>query len=305
VTRMRSRLKFGVLHVNTAMRVSDAPTMRIARYVAERLGCPLIHDVASATAYASTDFDVLFVKYGILKFSQHRDRALDIYSRAGRIIDLQNDYTMQPDSRFKKANPSYEVWGTVPDRADVYINWNMLTWYHAYAPARWRDREEAVLYYGAYRPGRDAALRKFYGPAAPYPVHISANPRNRPKFAAMNPNASLLSKMTTHEIAQYRMTVYVEDETSHTLYCSMANRFYECLSLGVPMVFDSACVPTLQRAGLLADVTGYGWLVHSAKDVGRLLPDAELIGAHQRQLWHRNYYAALGRQLRTAINTHL
>jgi hypothetical protein len=297
-------MNVGVLHVNTAKYDSDAPTMRIARYVAQKLNCPLIHDEASA-AHWHRRFDVLFVKYGILKFSQHRDLALDIYSRAGRIIDLQNDYTMQPDSRFKRANPSYEVWGTVPDRARVYVNWNMLTWYHAFQPVDWAHRWQAVLYYGAYRPGRDAALRKFYGPDAPYPVVISANSRNRSKFAGMNPKATLVSKLANHDIAQFRMTVYVEDETSHTLYCSMANRFYECLSLGVPMVFDIACMGTLQRAGLLDPVVRYGWLVNTARDVARLLPDAEVIGARQRQLWHRNYYAALGRQLRNAVNTHL
>lgn len=300
-------MKAAVLHINTAKYDSDAPTMRIARFVAEELGIPLIHNVESATLLHRKKFDVLFVKYGILKFSQHRDMALDIYSKAGRIIDLQNDYLMKPDSRFKRANARYEVWGTVPDNVALhggqYINWNMLTWDHKFKPLPW-PRLPGLFYYGAARIGRIATLGRYYGQHVPYPVTVSANPRNAPFFRALNTNATVISKCSHAEIAKYGLTVYMEDDTSHGLYCSLANRFYECLHLGVPMLFDSACTATLEKAGLKRNHY-LPFLCDRHKDVAEALRSqgylyTEHIAAKQREYWHKNYRLQLQKALHRA-----
>jgi hypothetical protein len=111
---MATTPRAAVLHINSARPDATTPTMRIARFVGDTLGLPVICNVETADKYDDRRFDTLFVKYGILKFSNHREQALRIYSRAKRIINLENDYTFKPDPRFRKANPSYSVWGTVP-----------------------------------------------------------------------------------------------------------------------------------------------------------------------------------------------
>lgn len=300
-----------VLHVNTCNSHSDAPTMRIARYVAQSLDIPLIHDVPSAHVRRAVPYDVLFVSFGVLKFSKHRDDALRIYGNARQPVQLMNDYMTQPDSRFKKLNPAYHVWGTVPDivaqRGGAYVNWNMLTWDSARKPVPW-PRSPSLFYYGAFRNGRETALRTYYSDDAArgwYPVVFSANPRNKTKFAALNPSAAIFPKMDYDDIARQYMTVYMEDEDSHALYCSLANRFYECLHLGVPMVFDYSTVNTLTRAGIHNDVKRLGWYVHNRDDVARLMPHARTIALLQRRLWgQRDYLAELGVQLRTAAKAY-
>lgn len=298
-------MKAAVLHVNTCKPDSDAPTMRIARFVSEQLGLPLIHDVPSATKHVRARFDVLFVMFGILKFSEHREQALEIYSRAKRVIRLENDYLFKPDSRFKKLQP-YEVWSTVPhsvqESGGLYINWNQLTWDNTFEPHGW-PRHAGLLYYGAYKEEQRAAqIKAYYGPQVPYPVTFSANPRNKAKFAALNPQARLVPKLTHSEIAAYAATVYLEDEYSHAMYCSMANRFYECLHLGVAMFFDLQTMRTLQDAGYYKDAFP-AWVVRNHYAVERLLPRARSIAAAQRAVWHRNYYALLCRELAAAATT--
>src|SRR4051812_26261823 len=85
---MLKTVRAAVLHVNTAAYLSTSPTMRIARFVAEELGVPLVHDLATARRQLRQGkLDVLFVKYGLFKFSQHREEALKLHRRAGMIVD--------------------------------------------------------------------------------------------------------------------------------------------------------------------------------------------------------------------------
>ena len=97
--------------------------------------------------------------------------------------------------------------------------------------------------------------------------------------------------MSFEAIQRFPMTIYLEDEKTHTQFHSLANRFYECLSLGIAMGFDEACSQTLAKAGILEEARP--WLVSSPKDVARLLPQWASIRKEQRRLWAKDYRAEL------------
>lgn len=301
---MKFNIKAAVLHVNSSSARGTSPTMRIARYVADTLGIPLIHDVPSAQANERKAFDVLFVKYGLPKFSDHRDHVMAAYAQAPCIINLENDYTMVPDVRFRRLaehKNTYERWSTVEGRTR-YVNWNVLTWM---PPETWRKPLpwptpgiRGLLYYGAHRAGRVPYFKR-YLQRAPYPVTVSTF-RGAAKFAescGLDPVTEITGPFRNPAAPQqWPLTVYIEDEQSHETYCSPANRFYECLQLGVAQAIDIKAAHTLEHAGLSTK----GFIVSSKQEVKHMLGRWEQVRAAQRAMWHRNFSTELRSQLRAA-----
>lgn len=244
--------------------------------------------------------DVLFIKHGMLKFSGHREEALELCSRAKLVINLENDYTFRPDPRFLKVNPRHTTWSTVQRPGTQYVNWNVLTWM---PPQQWRKPlpwvaplKQGILYYGAYREGR-VPYFKAYLRGDRYPVTISSF-RGVPAFRALLGSRPryIAALRTPTQIPEWQATVYMEDTFSHTTYCSPANRFYECLQLGMPQLFDVASANTMRLAGY--DIGDY--VVADAKEVKFRLQYAEVIRQNQRRAWHRNYETELRSQVRRA-----
>lgn len=296
------KLNAAVLHVNTSARESNSPTMRIARYCAERLDVPLIHNVETAHRHHRKRFEFLFVKFGMLKFSQHRDHALEIYERAGQVVNLENDYTFVPDRRFLRMHKPYSLWTTVPGNALVhggsYVNWNVLTWFPWGRVFTAPTHEHlGVLYYGAYRADREKMFEHYFRDAK-YPITFSSFKGNK-KFAALAPSACTRGAFRSpEEIRQYQSTLYLEDATSTRLYCSPANRFYECVQLGVPQMFDINCKFTFDRAGF--DITQY--MVANQKDVTVKLQHTRSMQRAQAEAWGKlDFVGQLNEQIGAAV----
>ena len=297
-------MKLAVLHVNSAAAHATSPTMRIARFTAQHLGVPLIHDVASAERYRNVKFDVLLVKYGVLKFSNHREDALTIYGNARRIVNLENDYSFKRDARFKRLHPEDDLyWSTVPANGK-YVNWNVLTWLW---PRQWNEgvlvapapAKPRVLYYGAFRADRIGSFNRFLGPNAKYPVTFGARSTHVKKFQALNPTAEVLNFRDPTQLQGVGPALYLEDTTTHTLYCSLANRFYECLQLGIPQLLDAAGENTYKTAKL-KDYTEFA--VAEPSDVSRMLKATSYakMRDHQQKLWYKDFDEALRKQLDAA-----
>jgi len=304
-------MKFAVLHVNKSSYTSTSPTMRIARYVYDRLrvrGCVvnLIHDVETAQSCIDTRHDIVFVKYGVLAFSDHRKQAIDILNRARRVINMENDYSFVHDKRLRSPD---EIWSTVqaPDRTR-YCNWNVLTRHDTkgwITDTRFvpyfdsRPKNSGLIYYGAYRPDRVQYFERYFK-NAPYPVTISSF-RGDKNFGVLCPNAKLMPAFRDPDgPAKWEMTLYVEDATSHSLYCSPANRFYECLHMGLPQAIDERAVKTLMTAGI--PMKGE-FQVHSKMGLRALLQRAGDIAALQQRLWRRDYASDLHQQFDDAMRS--
>lgn len=304
-------LKIGVLHVNTAKAEGTSPTMRIARFTADTLGVPLIHDEKTADEYAGTKFDVLLMKFGILKFSGHRDQTMQIFGDAQRIVNLENDYTFKPDSRFRKMGKPYSVWSTVPKSVEEhggrYVNWNVLTWLYPHCfqdvPTFHGDRhmEDFIFYHGAFKDIRLESFNRYLRDDAPYHVSVATHIPNRKKWLKAGFNPTFITLDPVFKLQDYNGTVYMEDDYSHETFCSLGNRFYECLELGVPMYIDHKALGSFVKAKmyhpLMAD-----WVVSSATGVKRLMDKSDQVRREQQALWWADYPAQLKDQLKRAAS---
>jgi hypothetical protein len=291
-------MRVGVLHVNSSSANSTSPTMRIARFAAHELSAPLIHDLASARRHTRTSFDVLLVKYGVLKFSDHREEALRIYDQAKYVINMENDYTFgEPDKRFRTAD---ETWSTVERRTRM-VNWNVLTrlplesWKEL--PRRSPVTMKGIIYYGAHRDDRVKSFVRYFR-GAPYPVTISTFRGGRKFAQTCGGLVSVTGAFKDPKFpAAWPATVYIEDETSHRLYCSPAARFYECLQIGLTQLIDRAAVDTLERAGFRVPRS---CVVDGKDDVVIALRRCDTILEEQQGAWLRDFSRQLRREFWTA-----
>lgn len=301
------KLKIATLHINSVSEDSISTGVRLVKYLSEFFDCPFIHNQKTALAYMDT-YDVLFVKYGILAFCDYRKELFEIYKKAKRIIAIEEDYTMTPDYRLTKLNPSLEVWTTLPWRAEeiggVYINWNRMTfqwdakWQRAQLPS---PALYGLGYYGAYRPDRVEFFEKYFV-NTPYTVYVSSFQRNHLKWRDLNSEIKIFAPFKNRkQISCFQSVLYIEDKFSNTHYCSPANRFYECLSVGVPMLFDKSCIGTFKKAGM--DISQF--TVDSQRDVVRALKRTKEISAEQRSLWFRNYKEELFEDVKQAVRKHI
>lgn len=131
-------------------------------------------------------------------------------------------------------------------------------------------REQNTLFYhGSFRPDRERYFRKYLLKNDLYKTVIScSSERAMMKFkdAGIYPEEFLLSKdPLTTQISRYSWALYIEDDYSHRVFCSPANRFYENLSAGTPMLFDISCENTFKEAGLLSKVSPF--FVNSVENV--------------------------------------
>lgn len=290
-------MRIAVLHVNKSSLSSTSPTMRIAKYVHSRIpDADFVYDLETSMKPASQRYDVVFVKYGMLAFSDHRAQALLMLKNARKVISLENDYAFVQDKRLGKPD---EIWSTVEGRTR-YCNWNVLT---RHGTEGWdekpelRQRYSGLVYYGAYRPDRIPYFEK-YLKNAPYPVTVSSF-RGEKNFLVLCPGIGLRTAFRDpDEPSQWQSTIYLEDTTSHDLYCSPANRFYECLHMGLAQFVDENAVTTLKRAGI-KHLSSF--VVDSKMDIRRSIHMWQDIRSEQQRLWRRDFSADLDQQFATAM----
>jgi hypothetical protein len=288
---------------------------RIGQFIANTLDLPLVW----SEEVTKQPTDDLIIVNGAFAFCKHLPALAVAVRKARRIVWVQNDYTISPPKatsagespfraafrlRAKAGLPAMTMWTTckpLPAGAK-YINWNQLT----YAPLprnvlnRLRSKATPDLfYYGAFREGRIPAFDRFFKPVVRgLPITVSST---SPKFERYVPRIAVQDSMVRgafyETLAVHGMGLYIEDERSHRLFHSPANRFYEMLSAGLPMVFQPEAVPMLQEGGV--DVRNF--VVDTPQQVVKLMKKREDIGAQQRKMWGgRDYVKELGARL-TAV----
>lgn len=304
---IKKKLKIACIHVNTVSENSISTGVRLTRYMSIFFGCPFIHNRETAIIHKD-EYDILFVKFGILKFCDYREELFYLYKNAKRIIALEEDYTMGPDYRLTELNPSIEIWTSIPDRLKeingAYINWNRMTWKHN---MKWETEKrqtpsvKGLGYFGAYRPGREKYFRRYFTDCM-YPVTVSTFPRNKLKFFNLNPSINIVAPFhDRRQIRAFQTVLYIEDAYSHDHFTSPANRFYECLSNFVPIIFDRSCVKTFKHAGY--DISHYA--VNDSMSMGVMLRQDQLIAENQRKLWYRNYQIELFEDIKKVVSTEI
>lgn len=286
---------------------SMVASVRIAYWLANHLQVPLTWqgDIADKR------LDVLIIVNGAYGFSKFLEPLGEAIYNARRVIWVQNDYTIIPprndgdaQSPFRRAFvrrrednklqtefwSTCEKWSCLPGSS--YVNWNMLTFDEQYDPKRIKRRREVagseLLYYGSYRDGSGKSSRvplfdRYF--ANPSVTTMISSPSEH--FRSRYPKCQHLPPITTEfydAIGGAGLGLYIEDRKSSEEFHSPANRFYEMLSAGLPMVFQPECGTMLRRAGY--DPTPY--VVNNARDVLRRMEQREEMGEQQRARWIPN-----------------
>lgn len=288
-------------------RTSTVASVRIARFIAKTLDIPLLHDGAVATKW-----DVLILVNGAFSFCSHRDDVATAVKSAKRIIWVQNDYAIyapisdgDAQSTFRKAFvirrtfglPELDHWTTVKAKSTLtkgsrYINWNMLT--ALKDPLHCNpDASDDLFYYGAFRNGRAKTFDHYLKPTR-MDVTISSSSK---KFAERYPHAEILWAIPRGgfytELNSHGLGLYIEDPRSHKEFHSPANRFYEMLSAGLPMMFEPDSIGMLEQAGY--DVTPH--VIERQRDAERFLKHRRSVQKVQRRHWWDNFRGRLRTRL--------
>jgi hypothetical protein len=80
----------------------------------------------------------------------------------------------------------------------------------------------------------------------------------------------------------------MEDRSSHNRFCSPANRFYEYISSGSLVLFDSHCKKTFDQAGV--DIEPY--IVNSPADVKEKMLNNALRKKQRLEMYEQTNYKA-------------
>ena len=251
---------------------TSVASANIAKWLAEYLHLEL---VSRGGKFKHARYGTIFYVNSMGAFAEPELRTELAYmvKHCDTMVWVQNDYHIQPISQVQKVmrergwahscpfeywNPV--TWTTTPDQIhhlserSHYVNWNMLTWKSVprtrTAGSAKKKREKALFYFGACRPGRKEYFKKYFIDP-PYDAKIMTTGGD--KYKALGITVPLLNGQRTdviHETGKYEAALYIEDEYSHTTYCSLANRFYEYLSAGTMILFDESCRNTLLQAKL-------------------------------------------------------
>lgn len=177
-----------------------------------------------------------------------------------------------------------------------YVNMNLLSWH----PVPWGNpTEKGLFYYGMCRDPRAERFKRYFVTSR-YPVTISTSPKNVEKWMGVlgeRDSITYYPKLTWQQMQSFPMTVYLHDEPTG-VEVSPANRFYECLSVGIAQVFDAGTQECFMRE-LGINVGKY--VVSNAKDVRKMLPHWKSIRAKQFKEWARPFHAGFNRQARKAL----
>jgi hypothetical protein len=311
---MEPDMKQVVLHTTPCVEPTTVASARVAQFLARRLDIPLV-----AGSYKDNDvqkYDHVFYvnSMGAFATPEFRTFMKVIVRNCGKLIYVQNDYTIHPISQTQKAMrdrgwshdfPFEEgpiLWTTVPDMMckpqDSYVNWNRLT-YNPCALVPANNRVQGLLYWGSYRLGRIPSFKKYFEQNL-YPVHLAMSPRVLARFAVHDMDNNLVRAKPwkfADEISGYQATLYIEDEQQHDGYHSPPNRVYEALSAGVALFIDKPCVPSLLKANLAVKPE---WVVDSPSELASKLPNFYQVAMEQRSIWGESHVAQTWKEVREA-----
>jgi hypothetical protein len=295
------------------VKVSDESmiaSVRIARFVANTLDL----DVCWDKSIADEPLDILIIVNGAFAFSgaDLLEALGQAIVTANRVIWIQNDYTIIPPkdksgaespfrkafrTRYDKKMLAIDYWTTCEAMASPglamsghhigddshYINWNCLT-FSERPIIKMADRQfpYAMIYYGSYRKDRIKAFDRYF--SDPHILTMISSPSRKFEASFDSANVHHLKKFPelAEVLCEFGLGLYIEDRRSHKEFHSPANRFYEMLSAGVPMVFQPEAITMMAQAGYaVRDFTA-----RTPDEVSQSLDKAEEMHEEQHGRWY-------------------
>lgn len=291
---------------------SMVASVRIAKMIAQDLKLPLITE--KEISDVKGPLDLLIIVNGAYAFCGCLPKLGALIRTARRVVWAQNDYTIIPppaesgaESPFRKAfrerraagMPGIDYWTTVGPNSTAtllssYVNWNCLTFdldgpsENALLKLR-KESDNDLFYYGSFRDQGGMKSRKvefdryFADPALPVTISTPGL-RGVNKFEKFYPKCKHVEKIEgplSPELVKHGLGLYIEDKMSHNEFHSPANRFYEMLSAGLPMVFQPECGSTMRKAGYNPEP----FFVERSRHVAAKMSKKNDILVEQRMMW--------------------
>lgn len=251
---------------------------KITKFIADSFGGDILDSKEKMLASMMKPYDRVFIVNGLECFCDYRDEMRQFleFHKERQLYWATNDYKLAPSKPLREIMEAGKttLLSTVEEslhknkfyKKYQYVNWNSLT-LNKSLDYKKIEKVGRLIYYGAFREGREKYFDKYFAQNL-YEVHISTTRQNVDKFLAIDQDhirfyPPFAWKNVISELCQFKFSIYLEDEASHKAYCSPANRFYECLSNGVVMLFDASCAGTFIAANI--DISSY--LVNSPQEL--------------------------------------
>lgn len=249
---------------------STIASVRIARWLSVHLGVELL----DGPQIADKELDVLFIVNGSTLFCKCLPELAKAVSTAREVVWVQNDYTLPPPKPESDAQSPFRLafarrklvphyWTTCAENVSKtsksgVVNWNCLGFSEQSCSAPLEA--DSWFYYGAFRERRIESF-KYVDTIVNWKVSSTSK-----KFDDF-PHARRMEPISRdrfyEELRQHGMGLYMQDDRSADKIHQPATRFYEMLSVGLPMTFTPDCVRTLAKYGY--DVSPYVLTRESAK----------------------------------------
>lgn len=155
----------------------------------------------------------------------------------------------------KKLNDWIDEWHTV--NLNVMIFDDLLF----YKTMETSERANDVVYYGTFRKHRVKDMLDYNN----VNYYVSSSKKNHLKYQAAGIKAKFIEKLQWFDkepdliepvglrLRDYKYSLYLEDEHTHSNYAFMANRFYECVMNNTLLFYDARCKLVIEKSGYKID----------------------------------------------------
>lgn len=246
-------------HKSSSSKPADNLHWLNARILADHFGGDLIWSYPGVNDQIRSDYDaIIFVHASHYAYT---DYAWIEQSPNARLFYVTNEYNLgEPRTLWMAAKRGrrYQVIanhdGAISKVVKKYVdqwhvvNLNALVFKGEPTPTISSGLRRGCVYYGSFRKDRVASFVKYLHE----PVTLSTHRSNEAKFRAVgvtSPMAPRLKWSDGRQLGTYLVSLYLEDEVTHTSYNHLANRFYEALNHGVAPLFAEDCRATVERSG--------------------------------------------------------
>lgn len=248
---------------------------------------------ASELRRAASDFDVIICGFGAT--STEREESTKFLQRNGdaKLFWLVGEYEQSTFAPLFYCKRKYHVIKNFEHEIknkqaaeQSFVNLNALL--AQPAPADDLDRPYGGLYYGRWRDDRSVYFNRYLQDG----IHLSTSPKNMKVFAAHGCSPIYARTMAwgghRETLRLFSASLYIEDKFTHTHYNCPANRYYEALHCGVPIVSQPEAAATWDKAGV--DVGGWR-IVKDAAEFSKVANDLKNdngmrnVALLQQRLW--------------------
>lgn len=140
------------------------------------------------------------------------------------------------------------------------------------------ERKYDIIYWGRFRNHRKLIFEKYLTDR----IIISCSGKNVEKFKEINPRLKIIDKLDweTHDLADYKASLYLEDPETQKIFNYFGARWYEALNCGLITYFAEECKNTIKKSGYNIPEK---YIIKSTDDI----PKDIVINKQLIEQWHK------------------